>query len=63
MARELQRLEQENIEPWYQKVCHYKGFECKWVIQDGELQGAGIYVFFKDAVGAELCRQAYPKKN
>lgn len=42
-------------------VVHYKGFECKWTIQDGELQGAGIYVFFKNATGANICRHDFLK--
>ena len=40
-------------------VVHYKGFECKWTIQDGELRGAGIYVFFKNATGANICKHDY----
>lgn len=40
-------------------VVHYKGFECKWTIQDAELQGAGIYVFFKSETGANICEHDF----
>lgn len=50
---------QENSVSGKHPVVHYKGFECKWTIQDGELQGAGIYVFFKDATGADACNHDY----
>lgn len=40
-------------------IVHYKGFECKWTIQDGELQGAGIYVFFKNETGANICEHDF----
>ncbi len=53
-------LQEADSAPWGQSpVVHYKGFECKWTIQDGELQGAGIYVFFKDATGANTCRHDF----
>lgn len=42
-------------------VVHYKGFECKWTIQDGELPGAGIYVFFENETGANICRHDFRK--
>lgn len=40
-------------------IVHYKGFECRWCIQDGELQGAGIYVFFKNETSANICRHDF----
>lgn len=42
-------------------VVHYKGFECKWTIQDGELQGLGIFVFFKNTTGANICKHDYKR--
>lgn len=48
-----------NDEPGQSPIVHYKGFECKWTIQDGELQGAGIYVFFKNATGANICEHDF----
>ncbi len=39
-------------------VHHYKGFPCKYTVQDGEL-GMGIYVFFKDDEGANTCYEEW----
>ena len=33
----------------------YKGYKCLTTIQDGELRGLGLYVFFKSIKGAKLC--------
>ncbi len=40
-------------------IHHYKGYECMYCIQDGELPGLGIYVFFKTEDGAQMCRGKY----
>jgi len=51
-------LQSDNISQ-EEKIFTYDGHECKWTIQDGELPGAGIYVFFKNPAGADLCKQNY----
>lgn len=43
----------------YQCEWTWHDYDCIYCIQDGELQGLGIYVFFKTSEGAEECRKKY----
>ncbi len=42
-----------------ERVWHWNEHECMLCLQDGELQGMGIYVFFNTPEGAAECRAEY----
>jgi len=42
-------------------IYKYKGYKCMTTIQDGELRGFGLYVFFKTIEGAKLCADKWEK--
>ncbi len=48
-------LHESVTSPSYQKIYHYKEFSCKVTIQDGDLPGYGILVFFENEEGAKQC--------